>query len=232
MSSKRLKAANNLVDSNQRYSLEEALDVVAKYAKEAQTKFKESLDVVIKLGIDAKQSDQMVRGAVSMPNGLGKEVRVAVFVKPEKVNEAKAAGADIAGSEDLIEAVKNGQMDFDVCIATPDMMAPLSKLGKVLGPKGLMPNPKLGTVAEDFATAIKNVKAGQAEYKSDKAGLVHAAIGKIDFEKSALKENVLALYKAVVDAKPASSKGIYIRDFYLSPTMGPSIRVDLDKIVS
>ena len=225
--SKRLKAANKLVDSSKKYSLEDALNVVAQYTNESKAKFRESLDVVIKLGIDAKQSDQMVRGAVSMPNGLGKDVRVAVFVKPEKVKEAQAAGADVAGSEDLIEAVKNGQMDFDVCIATPDMMAPLSKLGKVLGPKGLMPNPKLGTVAEDFVAAIKNVKAGQAEYKTDKAGLVHAAIGKIDFEKDALKENILALYKAVIDAKPASSKGIYIRGVWISPTMGPSIEVDL-----
>lgn len=228
--SKRFRAAQKLVNQEQKYSLGDALDLVAGYAAH-KAKFNESLDVVIKLGIDAKQSDQMVRGAVAMPHGLGKEVRVAVFAKPERVKEAKDAGADVYGSEDLIEAVKDGKIDFDMCIATPDMMGLLSKIGKILGPKGLMPNPKLGTVAEDITAAVKAAKSGQVEYKTEKAGIVHASIGKIAFEKVALQENIIALYEAVLNAKPASSKGVYLRDFYISPTMGPAIRVDLEKIM-
>jgi large subunit ribosomal protein L1 len=229
--SKRLRKARELVNSEDKYSLDKALEMVGKYAAEFKAKFDESVEVAIELGVDPKQTDQMVRGAVAMPNGLGKEVRVAVFAKPDRVNEAKDAGADVYGSEELIEAVKGGKIDFDICIATPDMMGQMSKLGKVLGPKGMMPNPKLGTVTEDIKGAVKSVKAGQVEYKTEKAGIVHAAIGKISFSTKALKENILALYEAVLNAKPASSKGNYIRSFYLSSSMGLSIRVDLDKIM-
>lgn len=227
---KRLKNASKLVQEETRYSLDQALDLLTSYSKAGKAKFDESVDVAIKLGIDPKQSDQMVRGAVAMPNGLGKSVRVAVFTSAEKLKIAKEAGADVFASEENLEEVA-AKLDFDVCIATPDMMPRLSKLGKVLGPKGLMPNPKLGTVTEDIARAVKAAKAGQVEYKSEKAGIIHAAVGKLSFDSKALKENLLALYKAVLNAKPSGAKGTYVRDFYMSTSQGLSIRLDVDKIL-
>ncbi|WP_039455631.1 50S ribosomal protein L1 [Candidatus Jidaibacter acanthamoebae] len=230
--SKRLKKSFELVSENQVYSLDEALQIVKKYAVEAKTKFDETVDVVFKLGVDPRQSDQMVRGVVAMPNGLGKQVRVAVFAKPERMEEAKKAGADVVGGDDLVEEVKNGRLDFDLCIATPDMMVKVGTLGKVLGPKGMMPNPKLGTVSNDIAAAVKQAKSGQVEYKTEKAGLVHAGVGKVSFEESSLKENIIALYHALINAKPSSSKGVYMQKMHLSTSMGPSIPLDIQKVVS
>lgn len=229
--SKRARKAIELVDKEVDYSLDQALEILAKYSAEAKAKFDESVEVAMKLGVDPKQTDQMVRGAVAMPNGLGKSIRVAVFTNAERVKEAKEAGADVFGSDELIETVKGGKIDFDICISTPDMMVQLSKLGKVLGPKGLMPNPKLGTVTEDIKAAVKRAKSGQVEYKTEKAGIVQAAVGKLSFSAKDLKENIIALYEAVLAAKPSGSKGNYMKNFYLTTSMGPSIRVDLSKIV-
>lgn len=231
MASKRLRKARELSNVELKYSLDEALEIMQKYTAANSAKFDESVDVAIRLGVDPKQGDQQVRGAVAMPNGLGKTIRVAVFAKPERVKDAKDAGADVYGSDDLVDIVKDGKMDFDICIATPDMMGVLSKLGKVLGPKGLMPNPKLGTVTDDIKGAVKSAKAGQVEYKVEKAGIVHAAIGKASFSAKALKENIVALYEAVLAAKPSGAKGNYVKDFYISSSMGLSIRLDLEKIV-
>jgi large subunit ribosomal protein L1 len=229
--SKRFKKIIKLYDSEKSYGLDDAISLLKKYFVDCKTKFDETVEVIFKLGVDPKQSDQLVRGVVPMPNGLGKKIKVAVFVKPERIEEAKKAGADIVGSDDLVEEVKNGRLDFDLCIATPDMMAKVGALGKVLGPKGLMPNPKLGTVSNDVVAAIKQAKAGQVEYKTEKAGLVHAGIGKLSFGEKEIKENILALYQAVVNAKPSNSKGIYMQKIYLSTTMGPSILLDLQKVV-
>lgn len=229
--SKRFQKAEKVFQDVTVHSLDVALDTIAAYAKNAKAKFDETVDIVIKLGVDAKQTDQMVRGAVPMPNGLGKTIRVCVVTKAERVKEAQKAGADIAGADELVEEIKNGKINFDVCIATPDMMPAMSKLGKVLGPRGLMPNPKLGTVSENIELAVKNAKAGQVEFKIDKASLIHAPVGKVSFDKKALKENILALYNAIIAAKPSASKGVYLRSFYVSTTMGPSLKLDLDKIV-
>lgn len=229
--SKRVRKASKLVNEAMEYSLDQALEILAKYSAEAKTKFDESVEVAIRLGVDPKQTDQMVRGAVAMPNGLGKSIRVAVVTNPERVKEAKEAGADVFGADELIEVIKGGKIDFDICISTPDMMVKLSKLGKVLGPKGLMPNPKLGTVTEDIKAAVKVAKSGQVEYKTEKAGIVQAAVGKVSFSAKALKENIMALYEALLAAKPSGSKGNYMKNFYLTTSMGPSIRVDLSKIV-
>ncbi len=228
---KRVKEASKLVQAEKQYSLDEAIQVIAAYAKKGKAKFDESVEIALKLGVDPKQSDQLVRGAVAMPNGLGKTIRVAVFSEPERVKEAQSAGADICGSEDLIEIVKNGKIEFDVAIATPSMMASVSKLGKVLGPRGLMPNPKLGTVSNNIKEAVGKAKAGQVEFKVEKAGIVHAAVGKISFAPKAIKENIIALYDAILQAKPSSAKGIYMQSFYLSTSMGPSIRLDMTKVM-
>jgi large subunit ribosomal protein L1 len=228
---KRIKNAASIVNPDNKYSLDDAMNVIAEYKSKFKAKFDESLDVVFKLGVDPKQSDHMVRGAVPMPNGLGKKVVVAVIVPADRVKEAKDAGADIVGSEELIEEIKGGQINFDVLITQPSMMVAISKLGKVLGPKGLMPNPKLGTVTDNIVAAIKNAKSGQVEYKIDKAGIIHAAFGKISFDKEALKENFRALYNAVVNAKPQSMKGVYMKDIFVSTTQGVSIRLDLDKVM-
>lgn len=228
---KRVKEANKLVQAEKQYSLDEAIQVIAAYAKKGKAKFDESVEIALKLGVDPKQSDQLVRGAVAMPNGLGKTIRVAVFSEPERVKEAQSAGADICGADDLIEIVKNGKIEFDVAIATPSMMASVSKLGKVLGPRGLMPNPKLGTVSNNIKEAVGKAKAGQVEFKVEKAGIVHAAVGKISFAPKAIKENILALYEAVLQAKPSAAKGIYMQTFYLSTSMGPSIRLDMTKVM-
>ena len=222
--SKRMLAIKAMVDRNNRYAIEEALELVKKMAT---TKFDESVDVAVGLGIDPRKSDQVVRGAVVLPNGTGKQMRVAVFATADKAADAREAGADIVGMEDLAEQVKAGQMDFDVVIATPDAMRVVGTLGPVLGPRGLMPNPKVGTVTADVRTAVINAKGGQVRYRADKGGIVHSTIGKSSFEVKALHENLLALIDSLRKAKPATSKGIYIRKVSLSPTMGPGVAVDI-----
>src|ERR1700712_3402359 len=220
---KKQKAQVGKVDSNKLYPLADAIGLV----KEAATaKFDESIDVAVQLGIDAKKSDQVVRGAVVMPNGTGKTKRVAVFAQGAKAEEAKAAGADIVGMDDLAARVKAGDMPFDVVIAAPDAMRVVGTLGQILGPRGLMPNPKVGTVTPDVATAVRNAKAGQVQYRADKAGIVHATIGRKSFADADLKANLLALIEALNKAKPTSSKGVYLRKVSLSSTMGAGVRVD------
>ncbi|MDA8245625.1 50S ribosomal protein L1 [Acidithiobacillus sp.] len=222
--SKRTLAIKAMVDRNNRYAIEEALELVKKMAT---AKFDESVDVAVGLGIDPRKSDQVVRGAVVLPNGTGKHMRVAVFATADKATEAREAGADIVGMEDLAEQVKAGHMDFDVVIATPDAMRVVGTLGPVLGPRGLMPNPKVGTVTTDIRTAVINAKGGQVRYRADKGGIVHSTIGKSSFEVKALHENLLALIDSLRKAKPTTSKGIYIRKVSISPTMGPGVAVDL-----
>jgi large subunit ribosomal protein L1 len=224
---KKQKTLQGVVDSNKLYPIGDALELVKKHAT---AKFDESIDVAVQLGIDAKKSDQVVRGAVVMPNGTGKTKRVAVFAQGAKAEEAKAAGADIVGMDDLAAEIKAGKMDFDVVIASPDTMRIVGTLGQVLGPRGLMPNPKVGTVTPDVATAVKNAKAGQVTYRVDKAGIIHCIIGKSKFEANQLKDNLLALVEALNKAKPSSSKGIYLRKVALSSTMGVGARVDVSTI--
>ncbi len=220
---KRQKAVQGKVDSNKLYPIDAALSIVKECAK---AKFDESIDVAVQLGIDAKKSDQVVRGAVVMPNGTGKTKRVAVFAQGAKAEEAKAAGADVVGMEDLAERVKAGDMPFDVVIASPDTMRIVGTLGQILGPRGLMPNPKVGTVTPDVATAVKNAKAGQVQFRVDKAGIIHATIGRRSFDDGKLKGNLQALIEALNKAKPASSKGVYLRKLAVSSTMGVGVRVD------
>jgi large subunit ribosomal protein L1 len=220
---KKQKAQQGKVDSNKRYALSEAIQIV----KECATaKFDESIDVAVQLGIDAKKSDQVVRGAVVLPNGTGKTKRVAVFAQGAKAEEAKAAGADVVGMDDLAAQVKAGDMPFDVVIAAPDAMRVVGTLGQILGPRGLMPNPKVGTVTADVATAVKNAKAGQVQFRVDKAGIVHATIGRKSFADADLKTNLLALLDALNKAKPPTSKGVYLRKVSLSSTMGGGVRID------
>lgn len=221
--SKKQKALAAKVDRNKLYAADEALALVK---ETATAKFNESVDVAIQLGVDPKKSDQTVRGSVVLPAGTGKTVRVAVFAQGEKAELAKAAGADIVGMEDLAEQVKAGVMDFDIVIATPDAMRVVGTLGQVLGPRGLMPNPKVGTVTPDVETAVKNAKAGQVQFRVDKGGIIHATLGRADFEVAALKSNLAALVDALVKLKPASSKGVYVRKVALSSTMGVGVRVD------
>ncbi len=221
--SKRAKALEGKVDRNKFYAVADAL-ALAKST--ATAKFNESIDVAVNLGIDAKKSDQTVRGSVVMPAGTGKTVRVAVFAQGAKADEAKAAGADVVGFDDLAERVKGGFMEFDVVIASPDAMRVVGTLGQVLGPRGLMPNPKVGTVSADVAGAVKNAKAGQVQYRTDKAGIVHATIGRASFEVPALETNLRALMEALQKAKPASSKGVYLKKVSVSSTMGSGVRVD------
>ncbi|BDW09962.1 50S ribosomal protein L1 [Polynucleobacter sp. SHI8] len=225
--SKRVTALQSKVDRNKFYPIDEALNLV----KECATaKFDESIDVAVQLGIDAKKSDQVVRGAVVLPAGTGKSVRVAVFAQGDKATQAKEAGADIVGMEDLAEQVKGGNINFDILIASPDTMRIVGTLGQILGPRGLMPNPKVGTVTPDVATAVKNAKAGQVQFRVDKAGIVHATIGRRSFEPSALKSNLVALLDALQKAKPATSKGVYLRKIALSSTMGTGVRVEQSSI--
>jgi large subunit ribosomal protein L1 len=225
--SKRFAAIANKSDSQKLLACEDALKLV----KECATaKFDESIDVAVQLGIDAKKSDQVVRGSVVLPNGTGKTKRVAVFAQGAKAEEAKAAGADIVGMDDLAERVKKGDMPFDVVIASPDAMRVVGTLGQILGPRGLMPNPKVGTVTPDVATAVKNAKAGQVQFRVDKAGIVHATIGRRSFEVPALKQNLQALIEALQKAKPSASKGIYLRKVALSSTMGIGVRVETGTI--
>lgn len=225
--SKRLQAIQSKVDRNKLYPIDEALNLVKECAS---AKFDESIDVAVQLGIDAKKSDQVVRGAVVLPAGTGKSVRVAVFAQGDKADQAKAAGADIVGMEDLAEQIKAGNMDFDVLIASPDTMRIVGALGQILGPRGLMPNPKVGTVTPDVATAVKNAKAGQVQFRVDKAGIIHATIGRRSFEPSALKSNLSALLDALSKAKPATSKGVYLRKVAVSSTMGVGVRVEQSSI--
>ena len=221
--SKRAKAARDKFNRDMSYAIEEALGL----AKEMATaRFPESIDVSVNLGVDPRKSDQVVRGSTVLPNGTGKTVRVAVFAQGENADKAKAAGADIVGFEDLAEKVKGGEMDFEVVIATPDAMRIVGQLGQILGPRGLMPNPKVGTVTADVETAVKNAKAGQVRYRTDKAGIIHCAIGRADFEVPQLKENLDALLADLKKAKPAASKGQYVKKLTVSSTMGPGISVD------
>lgn len=220
---KRQKTLAAKVDRNKLYSVDEALALVK---ETAVAKFPESIDVAIQLGVDPKKSDQTVRGSVVLPSGTGKSVRVAVFAQGDKAEVAKAAGADIVGFEDLAESIKAGNMDFDVVIATPDAMRIVGTLGQVLGPRGLMPNPKVGTVTPDVETAVKNAKAGQVQFRVDKGGIIHSTLGRASFEADALKVNLQALLAELNKLKPASSKGVYIRKVALSSTMGVGVRVD------
>jgi len=220
---KRAKAISEKVTHGKQYSVDEALGLLKELSS---VKFKESVDVCINLGIDARKSDQGVRGATVLPNGTGKTVRVAVFTQGANADAAKEAGADIVGMDDLAEAVKKGEMNFDVVIASPDAMRVVGTLGQILGPRGLMPNPKVGTVTQDVATAVKNAKSGQVRYRTDKAGIIHCPIGRVDFEVSALKENLEALLADLNKAKPTSAKGIYMQKISVSTTMGPGLQVD------
>ena len=221
--SKRTKALRTKVDRDKTYPVADAIKLVK---EGASAKFNESIDVAINLGIDAKKSDQTVRGAIVLPKGTGKNVRVAVFAQGDKAQAAKDAGADIVGFEDLAAQIKEGKIDFDVAIATPDAMRVVGQLGQVLGPRGLMPNPKVGTVTANVAEAVKNAKAGQVQYRADKAGIVQCTIGRASFTEDALKENLLALIDAVNKARPATTKGIYLKKISVSSTMGPGVRVD------
>ncbi len=227
---KRQKAMQGKVaDTQKLYAIIDALAIV----KECATaKFDESIDVAVQLGIDAKKSDQVVRGAVVLPHGTGKTKRVAVFAQGAKAEEARAAGADIVGMEDLAEQIKAGNMDFDVVIASPDTMRIVGTLGQILGPRGLMPNPKVGTVTPDVATAVKNAKAGQVQFRVDKGGIIHGTIGRRSFDSDKLKENLTALVDALAKAKPAASKGVYLRKIAVSSTMGVGVRVDTQSLTA
>jgi large subunit ribosomal protein L1 len=225
--SKRQKATASLVERNKAYP---AMDAMKLIKQTANAKFDESVDVAVNLGIDAKKSDQTVRGSVVLPAGTGKKVRVAVFAQGDKAAAAKAAGADIVGMEDLAEQIKAGKLDFDVLIASPDTMRIVGQLGQILGPRGLMPNPKVGTVTPDVATGVKNAKAGQVQYRADKAGIVQCTIGRASFQPEALCENLKALVEALNKAKPPTSKGIYMQKLSISSTMGPGIRVDVASV--
>ncbi len=226
--SKRYDAAAAKIDANKQYSVEDALHTIKEMPG---TKFNESVDISFRLGVDPKHADQMVRGAVVLPHGLGKSIRVAVFAKGEKEREAREAGADVVGAEDLVEKVNGGFMDFDTAIATPDLMGQVGRLGKVLGPRGLMPNPKLGTVTFDVARAVREAKAGKVEFRVDKAGNVHTPIGKRSFPAEQLIGNAMALIEAIVRAKPAAAKGNYLRSVTVSTTMGPGVKLDTQRIV-
>ena len=226
---KRQKASAGKVDSLKLYPFDDAIALVKDFAI---AKFDESIDVAVQLGIDAKKSDQVVRGAVVLPNGTGKTKRVAVFAQGAKAEEAKAAGADIVGMDDLAADIKAGKMDFDVVIASPDTMRVVGTLGQILGPRGLMPNPKVGTVTPDVAGAVRNAKAGQVQFRVDKAGIIHGTIGRRSFESDKLKGNLAALLDALTKAKPASSKGVYLRKVAVSSTMGVGVRVDLQSLTA
>jgi len=224
---KRLKALKELIDRQKLYPVAEALALVKQTAR---AKFDESVDVAVQLGVDSKKSDQVVRGAVVLPAGTGKSVRVAVFTQGAKADDARNAGADIVGMEDLAERIKGGQIDFDIVIASPDAMRVVGALGQILGPRGLMPNPKVGTVTPDVVTAVKNAKAGQVQYRTDKGGIIHATIGRASVEPTALQSNLLALIEALNRARPTNAKGVYLRKVALSSTMGVGVRVDTQSL--
>ncbi len=221
---KRMREQRAKVQAEKLYSLEEGCQLVA---KTASAKFDETVEVSIRLGVDPKKADQNVRGSIPLPNGLGKSIRVAVFAKGEKAQEAQAAGADIVGADDLAERIKGGFFEFDNVVATPDMMAQVGKVGKLLGPRGLMPSPKVGTVTFDVAETVKSLKSGRAEYRVDKAGVIHAAVGKASFGGEKILENAQALFNAINRAKPSSSKGVYLQAASLSLTMGPGVAIDV-----
>jgi large subunit ribosomal protein L1 len=220
---KRAKAMLEGLDLNASYSIEEAVKVLKERSK---VKFDETVEVAICLGVDPRHADQMVRGVIGLPNGTGKNVRVAVFARGDNAEKAKAAGAEFVGAEDLMEIIQKGEMGFDRCIATPDMMAGVGRLGKVLGPRGLMPNPKLGTVTQDVEAAIKAAKGGQVEYRVEKAGVIHVGVGKISFDEKAIVENVKTLVSAVAKARPSGVKGTYFKNMSLTSTMGPGLTID------
>jgi large subunit ribosomal protein L1 len=224
-----LKAATAAIDRDKVYPLVEAVKMIKERAK---AKFDETVEIAMNLGVDPRHADQNVRGVITLPNGTGKNVRVAVFAKGDKAEEARKAGADIVGAEDLAEKIQAGQMDFDRCVATPDMMAVVGRLGKVLGPRGLMPNPKLGTVTNDVAAAVKASKGGQVEFRVEKAGIVHAGVGKASFGETALQENIKAFVGAISRAKPTGAKGTYIKNVSISSTMGPGVKVDVGTLTA
>ena len=220
---KRYRQAQDGIDRNKFYSIEDAVKLVKERAK---TKFDETIEIAMNLGVDPRHADQMVRGVVNLPNGTGRDVKVAVFAKGDKADEAKKAGADIVGAEDLVEIVQKGTIEFDRCIATPDMMPLVGRLGKVLGPRGLMPNPKVGTVTPDVVEAVKSAKGGAVEFRVEKAGIVHAGVGKASFTSQALVENVRAFANAVVKAKPSGVKGTFLKKMAISSTMGPGVKIE------
>lgn len=225
--SKRQKAIREKVDANKQYTIQDAIALLKELSN---LKFEETFDVAVNLGIDPRKSDQTVRGATTLPHGTGKSVRVAVFTQGANAEAAKAAGADLIGMEDLAEQIKGGMMDFDVVIADPAAMRVVGQLGQLLGPRGLMPNPKTGTVTPDVATAVKNAKAGQVRFRADKGGIIHGGIGRVSFDQSAVKENLEALIADLKRVKPASSKGVYLRKVSLSTTMGPGLAIDLSSL--
>ncbi len=224
---KNIKNAKGLIDRSQLYGIDEALEVLK---KGAFAKFDETVDVCVRLGVDPRKADQMVRGALVLPNGLGKTVRVLVFAKGEKAQEAETAGADFVGAEDLAEKIQGGWFEFDTAIASPDMMGVVGKIGRVLGPRGLMPNPKVGTVTMDLARAVQEAKSGKIEYRVEKAGIVHAPVGKVSFDSEKLKENILSLLDVLVKAKPSTAKGTYLKKISLSSTMGGGINLDIPQL--
>ena len=226
---KKLSASYEGIDRETQYPLDDAVRMIKENAK---AKFDETVEVSMNLGVDPRHADQMVRGVVSLPKGTGKSVRVAVFAKGDKATEATEAGADVVGAEALAEKVQGGEIDFDRCIATPDMMAVVGRLGKILGPRGLMPNPKLGSVTQDVGQAVKDAKGGQVEFRVEKAGLIHAGIGKASFSEADLAENIRALTDAVHKAKPSGAKGTYIKRMAVSSTMGPGIKLDVSNVLS
>jgi large subunit ribosomal protein L1 len=226
---KRLKTALTLYDRAKEHSVDEAVEIMKKLPS---AKFDETVNLSLRLGVDPKHADQMVRGAVVLPHGIGKTVRVAVFAKGEKEREAREAGADVVGAEDLVEKIQGGWMEFDSTIATPDLMGQVGRLGKVLGPRGLMPNPKLGTVTFDIARAVREVKAGKVEFRVDKAGNIHVPVGKKSFSQEQLVANAMALLEAIMRAKPAASKGQYLRSATVASTMGPGVRVDVQRVAN
>ncbi|MBL4667341.1 MAG: 50S ribosomal protein L1 [Sneathiella sp.] len=225
--SKKQKIAEASVDREKLYGLEAAIAIVK---SNATSKFDETVEIAMNLGVDPRHADQMVRGVIQLPNGTGKSVRVAVFARGDKADEARAAGAELVGAEDLMEAIQGGKMDFDRCIASPDMMAIVGRLGKVLGPRGLMPNPKLGTVTPNVAEAVKAAKGGQVEFRAEKTGILHAGLGKASFTEGALKENIEAFLSAVMKAKPTGAKGQFVKRIAISSTMGPGVKLEVSEL--
>ena len=225
---KKKKEITSNIDLVKKHTLSQALEITKKFSSK---KFDESLDVCIKLGIDTKKSDQAVRGVMNLPHTISKKIKIAVFAEGEDVEVAKSNGADIVGSSELIETIKNGKIEFDKCISTPSMMAKVGVLGQILGPKGLMPNPKLGTVSKDIKTAVKNVRSGQLEFKSDKGGLIHASVGKCSLADADIIKNIKFFYNELLKVKPASSKGVFVKEIFLSSTMGPGLKIEESSVI-
>lgn len=228
-SSKRMEKAREGINVDRLYTIEEAVKILK---EKAAVKFDETIEVAMNLNVDPRHADQMVRGVVNLPNGTGRTVRVAVFAKGDKADEAKAAGADIVGAEELVEAIQKGEINFDRCISTPDLMPLVGRLGKVLGPRGLMPNPKVGTVTTDVAAAVKASKGGAVEFRVEKAGIVHGGVGKVSFADDAISENIRAFADAVIKAKPSGAKGVYLKRVAISSTMGPGLKIDLSALAA